>query len=46
VNTNTGIMLNLVTNDTQKIVDAAMFFHNGEFYVQKTHQLAFLGVVG
>ncbi|KAG0612580.1 hypothetical protein M758_6G039100 [Ceratodon purpureus] len=27
VNTNTGIMLNLVTNDTQKIVDAAMFFH-------------------
>lgn len=27
VNTNTGIMLNLVTNDTQKIVDAATFFH-------------------
>ncbi|KAG0577462.1 hypothetical protein KC19_5G158000 [Ceratodon purpureus] len=27
VNTNTGIMLNLVTNDTQKILDAATFFH-------------------
>ncbi|XP_024398184.1 uncharacterized protein [Physcomitrium patens] len=26
-NTNTGIMLNLVTNDTQKILDAATFFH-------------------
>lgn len=30
VNTNTGIMLNLVTNDTQKILDAAMFFHFGK----------------
>jgi hypothetical protein len=30
VNTNTGVMLNLVTNDTQKIVDAATFFHFGK----------------
>lgn len=30
VSTNTGVMLNLVTNDTQKVVDAATFFHHGE----------------
>ena len=30
VSTNTGVMLNLVTNDTQKVVDAFTFFHHGE----------------
>ena len=29
IGANSGEMLNLVTNDTQKLVDAATFFHHG-----------------
>lgn len=28
--TTSGFMLNLITNDTQKLLDAAMYFHFGK----------------
>lgn len=42
VSTNTGVMLNLVTNDTQKVVDAATYFHFGE----KLYQFAVFASIG